>query len=47
MKAMRDHTYYYQIQLQIKLCETTHGDFIVWQENELVVERIAINGEID
>ena len=41
----RDHTYYYQIQLQMKLCETTHGDFIVWRENELVVERIQINEE--
>ena len=38
-----DHAYYYQIQLQMKLCQTTHGDFIVWRENELIVERVSIN----
>lgn len=39
----RDHAYYYQIQLQMLLCETTYGDFVVWNESELVVERIVIN----
>ena len=37
----RNHAYYYQIQLQMKVCGTSFGDFIVWRENELVVERIA------
>lgn len=39
----RNHAYYYQIQLQMKLCETTFGDFIVWREGDLIVERIYID----
>ena len=41
----RDHAYYYQIQLQMKLCGTSCGDFIVWRENELVLESIPIDEE--
>ena len=41
----RDHAYYYQIQLQMKLCGTNFGDFIVWRENELGPERIPIDEE--
>lgn len=28
LSLKRDHQYYCQMQLQMKLCETTHGDFI-------------------
>ena len=38
----RDHAYFYQIQAQMQFCGTTFCDFIVWRENELVVERIHI-----
>ena len=40
-----NHAYYYQIQLQMKFCGTTVGDFIVWRENELVIDRVPINDE--
>ena len=36
----RKHAYFYQIQLQMKLCEVEYGDFIVWSGEELVVLRI-------
>ena len=39
----RDYAYFYQIQAQMQFCGTTLGDFIVWRENELVVERIPID----
>ena len=39
----REHAYYYQIQLQMKICGTKCGDFVVWQEKELIVERITID----
>ena len=37
----RDHAYYYQIQLQMKICGTKFGKFVIWRENELVVEQIV------
>ena len=40
MLLKHDHAYYYQMQLQMKLCQTPHSDFIVWRENELIVERV-------
>ena len=39
----RDHTSFYQIQAQMQFCGTTFGDFIIWCENELGVERIPID----
>ena len=27
------HAYYYQLQLQMKLCEVDYGDFVVWRPN--------------
>ena len=34
------HSYYYQIQLQLLLCEVGYCDFVVWAESELVHLRI-------
>lgn len=39
----RNHTYYYQIQAQMMICSVTYGDFIVWCEDELFVERISLD----
>ena len=36
----RKHTYFYQVQLQMKLCEVNYCDFVIWRESELVVIRI-------
>ena len=33
----KTHAYHYQIQLQMKLSEVNYGDFVVWNESELVV----------
>ena len=32
--------YYYQIQTQLKVCDTRYCDFVVWTEQNIVVERI-------
>ena len=37
------HAYYYQLQLQMKLCEVDYGDLVVWRPNELVILRIYID----
>ena len=34
------HSYYYQVQAQIKLCSVEYCDFVVWREEELVIQRI-------
>lgn len=36
----RNHTYFYQIQLQMAVCKVDYGDFVVWTEKEFVIERI-------
>ena len=44
----RNHTYYYQIQLQMTVCKVKYGDFVVWTEKEFAAERIEIERiEID
>ena len=37
------HAYYYQVQLQMKVCEVDYCDFVVWRPGELVVLRISPN----
>ena len=37
------HAYYYQIQAQIRFCGAKYGDFVVWRQNELVVQRIYLD----
>lgn len=36
----RDHTYYYQIQMQMNVCQVPHCEFVVWTENGIAVERV-------
>ena len=40
------HAYYYQVQAQIKFCSVNYCDFVVRQENELVVQRIYPDEEL-
>ena len=37
----RDHAYYYQVQLQMKLCQTEYCDFVVWRPHDMVALRIV------
>lgn len=41
----KDHAYYYQIQLQMKICEVEYCDFVVWSEESMFYERISIDTE--
>ena len=36
----RDHSYYYQIQMQLHVCRWSHGDFVVWSKDGILIERI-------
>ena len=36
----RDHSYYYQVQMQLHVCRLSHGDFVVWSKDGILVERI-------
>ena len=38
---LTNHSYYYQVQLQMKLCDVAYCDFVIWSPNELVVLRIS------
>ena len=35
-----EHAYYYQVQLQMKVCEADYCDFVVWRPTEIAVIRI-------
>ena len=37
----RKHTYYYQVQAQMKFCQCLYCDFVVWSEKDTVIERIV------
>ena len=39
LKLKRNHAYFYQVQMQIKLSHTQYCDFFVWKKNDLFVER--------
>ena len=36
----RQHAYFYQVQLQMKLCNVSFCDFVMWKSDELIVCRI-------
>ena len=38
-----DHTYYYQVQLQMHVCDVQFSDFVVWTKNTTIIETIAKN----
>ena len=36
----KQHAYFYQVQLQMKLCDVDFCDFVIWRSDELIVNRI-------
>ena len=42
-RLKRSHAYYYQIQMQLAVCKLSYCDFVVWTENDIVVERIMFD----
>ena len=38
-----NHSYYYQVQLQMKICEVSYCYFVVWSPNELIINKIDYN----
>ena len=36
----RNHSYYYQVQLQMLVCSLSYAEFVVWTEKDLFSERI-------
>ena len=45
LSLKRNYAYYYQIQLQMKLCEVGYCDFVVWGDESVFYERILIDTE--
>ena len=41
----RDHSYYYQVQMQLHVCKLSYGDFVVWSKNGILMERIFRDAE--
>ncbi len=39
-KLKRNYTYFYQLQLQMSVCDVNYGDFLVRTKKEYAVERI-------
>lgn len=39
----KDHAYYYQVQLQMKVTNLPFCDFVIWPPNKIFVERIFFN----
>ena len=36
----KQHAYFYQIQIQMRLCDVNFFDFVIWRSDELVIKRI-------
>jgi len=45
LRLKEDHAYYYQVQLQMKLCQVDYADFVVWREEDLFIQRIGVERE--
>lgn len=41
----KSHTYYYQVQAQMKFRNALYCDFVVWTENDLIIERLLPDDE--
>ena len=41
MRLKTTHSYFYQVQAQIKLCDVVFCDFVMWNEKQLFVQRIT------
>ena len=39
----KDHAYYYQVQLQMKLSNADYCDFLVWREDSIIIQRISLD----
>lgn len=44
-KLKRNHCYYYQVQVQMNICNIANADFVVWTETNIIKERIKIDKE--
>lgn len=40
VKLDRSHAYYYQVQAQLHIVGADYCDFVVWNKNDLFIERI-------
>ena len=40
IRLKEDHEYFYQLQMQLNICEVEYGDFVVWTPDGIHVERI-------
>ena len=40
LQLKEDHAYYYQVQLQMKLCRVQYCDFVAWREDDIFQQRI-------
>ena len=41
LKLSKTHSYYYQVQTQIFICDKDFADFVVWTEKVLHIERVS------
>ena len=39
-KLLRNHFYYHQVQVHLNVCNVKYGDFVVWTESGIAIERI-------
>ena len=39
----KEHAYYSQVQLQIKLSDADYCDYVVWREDSIIVQRIFLD----
>ena len=37
----KDHSYFYQVQTQLHICIVDYCDFVMWTEQDVVIERIT------
>lgn len=46
VKLDRNHSYYYQVQAQLHIVGAEYCDFVVWNKNDIFVERILPDNEL-
>ena len=46
IRLKEKHAYMYQIQTQLLVCDYTYGDFVVWTNKDMVIDRIHPNHEM-
>lgn len=46
MKLDRSHAYYYQVQAQLHIVGADYCDFVVWNKNDMFVERILPDADL-